>query len=82
MGACRREELMKIEINHIEDLNTALVVHIPDTKTKIERQFVIGGNFYKICKKYIQLRPSKLPSNMNRFFLTTRGVNVQSSPSE
>ncbi|CAH1381929.1 unnamed protein product [Tenebrio molitor] len=68
MGACRREELMKIEINHIEDLNTALVVHIPDTKTKIERQFVIGGNFYKICKKYIQLRPSKLPSNMNRFF--------------
>jgi hypothetical protein len=51
MGARRREELMKIEINHIEDLNTALVVHIPDTKTKIERQFVIGGNFYKICKK-------------------------------
>jgi hypothetical protein len=82
MGACRREELMKIEINHIEDLNTALVVHIPDTKTKIERQFVIGGNFYKSCKKYIQLRPSNLPSNMNRFFLTTNGVNVQSSPSE
>jgi hypothetical protein len=64
MGACRREELMKIEVNHIEDL----VVRIPDTKTKIERQFVIGGNFYKICKKYIQLRPSNLPSNMNRFF--------------
>ncbi|XP_044262164.1 multifunctional protein ADE2 isoform X4 [Tribolium madens] len=48
MGACRREELMKIEINHIEDLNTSLLVHIPDTKTKTERQFEIGGSFYHI----------------------------------
>ncbi|XP_044262163.1 multifunctional protein ADE2 isoform X3 [Tribolium madens] len=67
MGACRREELMKIEINHIEDLNTSLLVHIPDTKTKTERQFEIGGSFYHICKKYMKIRPSNLTTN--RFFL-------------
>jgi hypothetical protein len=68
MGACRREELMKIETSHIEDLGTALLVHIPDTKTKTERQFVIGGNFYHTCTKYMELRPSNLTST-TRFFL-------------
>lgn len=67
MGACRREELMKIETTHIEDLNTALLVHIPDSKTKVERQFVVSGNFYAICKKYMKLRPSDVPNS--RFFL-------------
>ncbi|XP_064212309.1 uncharacterized protein LOC135265892 [Tribolium castaneum] len=67
MGACRREELMKLETNHVEDLSTALLVHIPDTKTKTERQFVIGGNFYGICKKYMELRPQDV--HTTRFFL-------------
>lgn len=68
MGACRREELMKIELSHVEDMQTALLVHIPDTKTKVKRQFVIGGNLYHICKKYMQLRPPNI-QNVTRYFL-------------
>ncbi|KAJ3645940.1 hypothetical protein Zmor_023559 [Zophobas morio] len=68
MGACRRDELMKIEVNHVEDLKSALLVHIPDTESKPGRQFVIGGNFYHICKKYMDLRPPQLV-NVTRFFL-------------
>lgn len=65
MGACRRAELMKIETSHIEDLKSAILVHIPDTKTKTERQFVISGTFYHTCKKYMELRPP----NLTRFFV-------------
>lgn len=67
MGACRREELSKIETNNVEDLEKALLVNIPDSKTKTIRQFVIGGSFYNICKKYLALRPPN--ADNNRLFL-------------
>lgn len=69
MGACRRKELMKIELSHVEDLQTALLVHIPDGKNKTERQFAIGGSLYSICKKYMALRPPNLENVTRRFFL-------------
>ncbi|XP_060524184.1 uncharacterized protein LOC132700708 [Cylas formicarius] len=71
MGGCRREELMKIQITHIQDLHGALLVTIPESKTKTERQFVITGNSYNTCKKYIALRPQNM-QNMTRFFLNYR----------
>lgn len=79
MGACRREELTKIQTSDVEDLNTALLVHIPDTKTKTERQFVIGGNFYHTCKKYMELRPPNLTST-TRFFLNYQRGKCRKQP--
>lgn len=46
-----------------------LLVKIPDTKTKICRSFVISGNFYKICKQYIEIRLQISDPQINQFFL-------------
>ncbi|PSN40007.1 hypothetical protein C0J52_26031 [Blattella germanica] len=39
--ACRREELVKIMIDDVEDKNEFILVHIPNTKTNISRSFTI-----------------------------------------
>lgn len=64
MGACRSNELYSMKLEDIEDYNGALIVKIPFTKTKIPRSFTVSGEFYDICKKYMNLRPShaKCPS--------------------
>lgn len=67
MGDCRREEFLKIENNHVTDVNTALIVNIPNTRTNTGRQFVVGDDYYQICKKYMALRPAK--ATCTRFFL-------------
>lgn len=46
-----------------------LLVKIPDTKTKICRSFVISGNFYKICKQYMEIRLQISDPQINQFFL-------------
>lgn len=67
-GACRREELCNLTLNNIEDLGTSLVVHIPDTKTNVQRTFVISGTLYmNYYKKYLALRP--LDTNHQRIFI-------------
>ncbi len=40
-GACRKIELKNITLNNVEDTGKSYVVKIPDTKTKIERSFVV-----------------------------------------
>uniref|UniRef100_A0A6P7FSW4 Uncharacterized protein LOC114330680 n=1 Tax=Diabrotica virgifera virgifera TaxID=50390 RepID=A0A6P7FSW4_DIAVI len=44
-GACRRSELWKLKINEIEDLKSALIVKLSDTKTKAPRSFTITGRY-------------------------------------
>ncbi|XP_065155416.1 uncharacterized protein [Atheta coriaria] len=75
-GKCRREELLRMEINDVEDLNTELLVHIPDQQTHTERRFVIGSEFYPICKKYMALR---IP-NTTRFFLNYQNGRCTPQP--
>lgn len=67
MGACRRDELYKIKITHCNDLGSAVLINIPDTKTKISRKFSITGHFYNIFKKYADLRPQNVSTSS--FFL-------------
>lgn len=67
MGACRKHELWQMKTNHIQDLGTAILIQVPDTKTKIERKFTITGSFCTIFKKYWALRPVNVTSN--NFFL-------------
>lgn len=53
LGSCRIHELYAMKIEHIQDVQSALVVTVPASKTKKSRIFTIAGKFYKICKKYV-----------------------------
>lgn len=67
MGACRANELYNMKITDLEDLGSAFLVNVPNTKTKITRKFTVTDNFYHIIKKYISTRPSYATSPV--FFL-------------
>lgn len=54
--------MCNITLNNIEDKSTILIIKIPDTKTHIERTFiVVGENNLKLFKKYLNLRPENIP---------------------
>ncbi|XP_050516507.1 uncharacterized protein LOC126891373 [Diabrotica virgifera virgifera] len=61
-GACRRDELVKMVTKDVEDKGSILIVNIPNTKTNMQRTFVInassgnGPNYIEIYGKYISLR--------------------------
>ncbi|KAJ8909781.1 hypothetical protein NQ315_011195 [Exocentrus adspersus] len=40
-GACRREELYNLKIEDIEESDRIMIVKLPQTKTHIQRSFVI-----------------------------------------
>ncbi|XP_028132030.2 uncharacterized protein LOC126892541 [Diabrotica virgifera virgifera] len=62
-GACRCDELVKMVTKDVEDKGSILIVNIPNTKTNMQRTFVInassgnGPNDIEIYRKYISLRP-------------------------
>lgn len=67
-GACRREELLKVTIDDIEDTGSILIVKIPDTKTYCPRMFTVSNSDYiEIYRKYRVLRPSH--THKKRLFL-------------
>ena len=68
-GACRSHELKDLEIQDVQDLGSALFVTIPKTKTNLPRSFTIVNTHYKICKRYINLRPQGIDNTTRRFFL-------------
>ncbi|XP_074030304.1 uncharacterized protein [Leptinotarsa decemlineata] len=49
-GACRCDELQKLKIDDMEDLNSALSIKLQDTKIKVSRNFTVTGEFYQIQK--------------------------------
>lgn len=64
-GACRREELLKLRVDNIEDTGRLLIVTLEDTKNKSCRKFTITEDDtpFKGCilyRKYAALRPSGL----------------------
>ena len=56
-------------MDDVEDDSKMLLIQIPITKNNVPRFFVIHGRFYKICKKYINLRPNNVEKH-KRFFFT------------
>ncbi|KAF2883627.1 hypothetical protein ILUMI_22544 [Ignelater luminosus] len=58
-GACRKRELVNLEIDDFVDLSLAAVIKRPDTKTKRQRTFTITGEFY-IFTKCALLGPSAM----------------------
>lgn len=70
-GACRRDELVKMVVDDIEDKESILIVNIPDSKTYNSRTFTVTNNatldYLSIYRKYISLRPKNCTNR--RLFL-------------
>lgn len=77
-GACRKHELVQLTVDDIEDLNSAVLIKISDTKTKAPRSFTVTGKFYKLFKKYASLRPPN--TNERRFFLNYQNTRCTRQP--
>lgn len=50
MGACHRDELYRMKITDFKNLESAVLVEVPNTKTKVPRKFTITRLFYEIFK--------------------------------
>lgn len=64
-GACRREELLVLRVDNIEDTGRFLIVTLEGTKNKSSRKFIIteDDTVFQGCslyRKYAALRPSGL----------------------
>ncbi|KAL7286454.1 hypothetical protein TKK_0019400 [Trichogramma kaykai] len=78
-GACRREELTNLTIENVKDYDRKMMhISILKTKTGVERSFAVVGDFYKILKQYMNLRPKKCSTN--RLFLTYRDGKCTNQP--
>ena len=70
-GACRRDELVKLVMDDIEDKQSILIVKIPDSKTYTSRTFIVTNNatldYISIYRKYMNIRPKNC--KIRRLFL-------------
>ncbi|CAH0560672.1 unnamed protein product [Brassicogethes aeneus] len=67
MGGCHANELHSMAVEDLQDFGSAMLVSVPNNKTKIDRKFILTGQFYEVCKKYAELRP--LHTETSSFFL-------------
>lgn len=82
-GACRRDELLKLTIDDIDDHEKYVLVKLRDTKTHTPRSFVIPDvsstfNPYEFYRRYASLRPPHVTTR--RFFLGYREGKCVSQP--
>lgn len=83
-GALRSDELVKLNIDDIQDLGPTILVSVNNTKNHVNRAFTIVSkencsiDFVAICKKYMVLRKEK---TVHRRFLSVIGItNVPHNP--
>ncbi|XP_039439555.1 uncharacterized protein LOC120420554 [Culex pipiens pallens] len=75
-GACWREKIMKLSLDDIEDLKDSIKITIPNTKTKIMRQFIVtkgeapGVDMVKLFRLYAEKRAAG--TGHSRFFVSYR----------
>lgn len=68
LGACRCHELADLLFRNVEEVgNQMYVVKIPVTKTGVMRSFTVSDGYYRLVKKYVNLRP--VDADIARFFL-------------
>jgi hypothetical protein len=54
IGACRCDEITNLTMKDIEDLGSAILLKVQDTKNYKSQSSTILVNFYlEICRKYI-----------------------------
>jgi integrase len=69
-GACRSMELCNIKNSDVEYHDEIILVKVRETKTKIDRSFVIHKESAHIVRKYHDLRPENMKSD--NFFINYR----------
>jgi len=83
-GACRREEITNLLVTNVKDEGICFQVVIPNTKTKVSREFFItsgniaGLNLVDVVRKYIKLRPNNYEHN--RFLVGYRAGKCIKQP--
>lgn len=82
-GACRRNELLNMKLDQIDNRGDILIVTVPETKNNITRNFIItnktvdGLNLLTIFNKYISLRPTHTPHNRLFIYYNNNKCTVQ-----
>jgi hypothetical protein len=72
-GVCRRQELLNLKVNDVEDLGEFMKIMLPITKTKVPHEFTVTKGYFKdlnlvdMVRKYATLRPYHTPHA--RFFI-------------
>ncbi|KAG4075798.1 hypothetical protein HA402_003624 [Bradysia odoriphaga] len=49
-GGCRGDELTNLTVANVKDDGKEVIVKIPDTKTKVDKLYVVGNDFAKIIR--------------------------------
>jgi len=71
-GGCRKCELCKMKIDDVQDYGDHLFIRLPDTKTGVDRSFMVVGqqepalNALVYWRKYIALRPQFPDRHLNK----------------
>lgn len=68
---CRGAELTSLTVANINDDGNEITVYLPWTKTKVTKEYIIGGEMAKIIRNYVKLRPKH--AKTDRFFVQYRG---------
>ncbi|XP_063914724.1 uncharacterized protein LOC135131105 [Zophobas morio] len=80
-GRCRRQELVNILVDNVDDRGSVIVVTIPATKTDKRRIFTIIDenemNSIDLIRQYMSLRPQ---CELKRFFLNYRDGRCTAQP--
>lgn len=81
-GALRKEELLKLEMNDVQDLVSKFIVTVKPSKTKTKKVFTIVDNEEKsllnLIRHYIALRPAHTPHR--RFFIYYKNCKCTTQP--
>lgn len=81
-GGLRRDEMVKMTINDLEDKGSVLLVKVPETKTATSKGFTIVEEeeigALKLIRQYMSLRPKGIKES--RFFLTYRNNRCTAQP--
>ena len=83
-GVCRREEILNITLNNVNDRGDILIVTIPDTKNNTTRTFMVTDkitenlNPINMFKKYVALRP--IHAEHQRLFVFYRNGKCSVQP--
>ncbi|CAH1381903.1 unnamed protein product [Tenebrio molitor] len=80
-GACRSQELCFLTTKEIEDLGSAILIRLTETKTKVSRRFTIiqnEQNFLGLFRKYFVLQPPH--TKHNRFFIFYKNGKCSTQP--
>uniref|UniRef100_A0A6P7FZ84 Uncharacterized protein LOC114335748 n=1 Tax=Diabrotica virgifera virgifera TaxID=50390 RepID=A0A6P7FZ84_DIAVI len=81
-GALRKDELLKLETNNVQDLGSKFLVTIKASKTHTNRIFTIVDNeantILNAIKNYISLKPAHTPHK--RFFIFYKNNKCSTQP--